>query len=125
MFLVKLVWIDFFLHGFSGTRQVYWTSGLAHGKAECSVDQLLHVPSPLDFSSVPTVLTDDLFLIRNILNPVDVLRPAASILSFDCVWAEPGKDEDWSPTARCVMDSSPQALSADVDVDDHALWFAG
>jgi hypothetical protein len=125
VFLVELVGIDLFLHGLSGASQVYRSSRLAHCKTECSIDKLLDVSPSLNFSGVSTVLTDDLFLVRNILNPVNVLRPAASVLSFDSVWTETGKDEDWCSAARCVVDRGSQALGSDVDVHDNALWFAG
>jgi hypothetical protein len=101
--LVDLVRIDFLLHSFSSTSQVHRTSWLTQSKAECSIDKLLDIASSLDLSGIPTVLAYDLLLIGHILNPVDVLCPASSVLALDSVWTEASKDQHWSSSARGVV----------------------
>ena len=48
---------------------------MAIGKTQSAIGELLDVLAALDLSDVPAVLGDNLFLIRDILEPVDVLGP--------------------------------------------------
>lgn len=55
---------------------------------------------------------------------MNVFRAAAAILAFDGDWRKASKDQDGASAHGRIMDSSAEALRADVDVYDHALWLA-
>src|SRR5690606_37693352 len=85
---------------------------------------LRNLPSP-NLIVIPTILSHNLSLVWNILNPMDKLRPASSHLAFLCERRQAGKDEDWDATARGIVHGSSETLSADIDMNKDGLWLSG
>jgi hypothetical protein len=54
----------------------------------------LDIAASLDLTSISTVLCNNLFLIWDILDPVDVLGSATSMFSFDGVRRQTGEYQD-------------------------------
>lgn len=55
---------------------------MACGKAKRSIDNLLYISASFDLSNIFAVLSDDLLLIWNILQPVNVLCTGSGIFSL-------------------------------------------
>jgi hypothetical protein len=82
------------------------------------------VPSP-NLIIIPTILSHDLSLVRNVLDPMNKLRPATSHLALLGEWRQAGKDEDGDATAGGIVYSGSETLSADVDVYEDGLRLSG
>ena len=103
---------------------------------------MLDIDAPLNLSSISTILSHDLFLIGHILDPMDldnlldlmarkygfdfdyIFRAAPSQLSIAAVGAHSRKDEHWRAATRSIVDSSSEALSTNIDMDDDTLRLA-
>lgn len=83
----------------------------------------LDVLARLDFTGIPAILSNNLFLVGDILDPMDVLSPASSHLTFDGVWGEASKNQDRGAPAGGVVDSGAKTLRSNINVDNDALRF--
>ena len=122
---VEGVGLELLFHGFARAVEVDGAGGAAGGELQGPTHHLLDVAARLDLARVAAVLADDLFLVRHVLDPVDVFGAGAAQLAFDRVGAEAGEDEDGRSAARGVVDGCAETLGSDVDVDDDALGLGG
>lgn len=123
--LLQSVRRQILLHRFPSTTQIHRSRRVTTRKLQRSINHLLNILPALDLPSISAVLLHDLLLIRHILYPVYVFSARSSHLTLDCVWGEPGEDENWGASTRCIMHCCSQTLGTDIDVDDYALGFAG
>lgn len=122
---IEVVGFNFLLHCLAGANEVDGPTGLGRGETQSAVDELLDVPPPFDLGGVAAVLRHDRLLIRHILNPMDILCAASTILTLDRVWTQPGEYEHGGATTGGIVDSGTEALGADVDMYDDGLRTVG
>lgn len=125
MCLLKLVRLDVLLHYLPRPNQVGGPSGSARCELQRPSNHLFDVLAAFDFARIPAILTNDLLLIRHVLNPMDVFGPRTAVFTIAGVGRKTGEDQHWSSAARGVVNSGPESLCSNIDVHDDTLGLAG